>query len=369
MGGLPKISYDNFIRDSAVLVTASSWETAFPHWNTQDQLRVLPWRSRLGWNVVAGVNDKIDFLDGAVVRAGTIAAANYASGALYLIAVIAAINAVTVTNTWTGSYSTSTFKPTLGHDAVGVGNLLFGTGVNLAISAHLDLGYTSTDKTGGASYVAENVSYHSREWVKFDLGSAMGADLCTVYDLLAFATGGEVRVQANATDVWTAPTFNQLLSAGSYFSADVFSTTQSFRYWRIFIDDVQNTNGYSEISYIHIGDELEISSNFLFGYTKGRQELTEVRRNNRGQTFSNINSSLHFWATQWVVTTADKDALDIALNTIKFGVKFVFIFDPDVDETNQELAYLLDPVDFIQLTPGDWSSALVLYREHGEGLV
>lgn len=366
--GLPILGWDNFIRNSAVLLFGSSWQTAFPIWNVQNQSRVIPWRSKLGWNVIAGFNDKIDFLDGATTRVATLVPANYATGADYLLMVQTQMNAVSVTNTWTGAYSTSTFKATLSHDNVGAGSLLFDSGANKLTSAHLDLGYTSTDKTGGSSYTAENVSYHSREYIISDLGSAQGAELCSIFDALTLATGGEIRVQGNATNVWTAPTFNQLLTSGLYFHTDVFTSTQTFRYWRILVDDVQNTNGYSQLSYVHIGDKLEISVPFFFGYTKGRQELSGVNRNYRGNTLVNLNSTLHFWNTQWIVSSADRTALETALDTIKAGVKFVFILDSNF-ETVQELSYLLNAVDFNQATDDDWSMALIFHREHGAGLV
>lgn len=373
--GLPKVGWDNLGRALGVKLEASSFEAANPKWNIQSQSRVTFWISRLGWNILAGVNNMLDFDDGGVTRTAEIEPDNYVTGEDLAAVIVIALNLATVTNTWSGSYDQATNKFTFSHDAVGTGGLLFASGPNAGSDPAKDLGYTETDHTGGASYVSDNAVYHSREWLLWDLQTSEDVDIVSAFDFLELAAGGEVRIEGNATDDFSSPTFSQVLQAGSYFATDVFAT-QTFRYWRLVVDDPQNPEGYSRLSYVHFGPELEIGSNFLFGYTRGRNELTDVSMNYRGNTFVDVNSSLHFWDTEWVVEDADRTALEEALDTLKVGVKFVFLFDPDTDETDQELVYIENSVRFRQATigetgvfPGLWRFDLTLNREHGEGFV
>src|SRR4051812_1376714 len=77
---------------SATIVTASSQETSLPVAFLRDPLPTRKWRSKLGWNIVAGFNDKLDFQETAAVRVATITAGNYATGAAMATAVQTALN-------------------------------------------------------------------------------------------------------------------------------------------------------------------------------------------------------------------------------------------------------------------------------------
>lgn len=363
----PRFCWDNIIRASGVAVSASSYEGAKPKWNTQDQSRARTWQSLTGWNIVTGINDKIDITEGFTGDAvATLASGNYATGALMATQVATAINNAATDNTWTCTYDTGTKKFTIGHDNVQTGALEWATGASTATTAGPDLGYdVSADDTGGASYVGDDPTYHTREWVVYDLGSAVAGDMGSVFDQGTLGTGGTIKIQANATDAWTSPSFDQTLAAGDYFYTDFFASTQTYRYWRVYIEDTQNTNGFNKLSYVNISEYFQPSMAFRFGYTVGRDEITEFARAYQGHTFVDENSTLFFWDIDWIMTTADKTTMTTMLNTVKRGFKFIFAFDPQNTETDQELVYLTDSISFRQLTPTHWRIGFTIFREHG----
>jgi hypothetical protein len=109
------------------------------------------------FTITAGTNDDIDITEGVTGDAiATIAAGDYATGAALATAVATAINTAATDNTWTCTYSTTTGKFTIGHDAVQTGGLEWNTGASTATSAADTLGYnTDADDTGASSYVGD----------------------------------------------------------------------------------------------------------------------------------------------------------------------------------------------------------------------
>lgn len=109
-----------------------------------------------GFYVTAGSNDKIDFVEAGVTRAGTLAAGFYTPGG-YAAEVQRAMQAAAVTSVNLVSFSWATLKFTLTGTATF--SLLFGSGVSAATNCALMLGFVrgggvGNDKTGLASYAS-----------------------------------------------------------------------------------------------------------------------------------------------------------------------------------------------------------------------
>jgi hypothetical protein len=107
--------------------------------------------------IIDASNAKIDITEGSSGDAvATIVSGTYASGTALATAVATALNAAATDNTWTCTYSTSTGKFTIGHDAVQTGALEWNTGSSTANSAGDILGFnTDADDTGASSYVGD----------------------------------------------------------------------------------------------------------------------------------------------------------------------------------------------------------------------
>lgn len=93
MGVVARIAYDNLVRASGSVLTASASDPSFPVSRLLDQLRSDVWRSPIGWTVKAGVNDAVCFAEGGVLRVGFVSAGEYATGAEYAAAIATAMDA------------------------------------------------------------------------------------------------------------------------------------------------------------------------------------------------------------------------------------------------------------------------------------
>lgn len=203
-------------------------------------------------------------------------------------------------NAYAVDYSTSTNKFTIardtGADSV---SLLWNSGFYASRDVAEDIGYSaSADDTGGTSYVADTVSYHSCEWLRYDLASAMAVKSALVTGHVAAATGGDIKIQGNSVDDWTNPTVNESLTADTADSIRAKDfTSQTLRYWRILISDTQNTNGYSQIGARFVGGYFEPYRSARIGYSDDRDDLSQFKRGDFGAYF-NLKKDV---AGEWVI--------------------------------------------------------------------
>lgn len=93
----------------------------------------------------------------------------------------------------------------------------------------------------------------SSQWIKFAFPVAVSADsvLIANHNLTA---GASVKLEGNASDVWTSPALSVTLTPDSI----VYSTfsSASYQYWRITVNDVSNTDGFIQIGSVFLGDSL-----------------------------------------------------------------------------------------------------------------
>lgn len=250
----PEFLITNLI-DSATL-TESSEETSLTAENIQSLFRTKVWRSDLGWNIVAGVNDKIDITEGTTGDAiATLAAGNYATGALMATHIATVINAAATDNTWTCSYSTSTRKFTIGHDEGGngeTGGLEWNTGASAATSAGPDLGYeVDADDTGAASYPSDNACRCSREWIQIDLAAATKITRGAIVSH-NFSSSAVITLYRH-----TAATLSAATAVGTLtYDADFMfiECDATYRYFWIHVSDIDNSNSYIEIGRAFLGE-------------------------------------------------------------------------------------------------------------------
>ena len=111
-------------------------------------------------------------------------------------------------------------------------------------------------------------------WVKFNLGQAR---LLTQVSLFGcnFTALAYVYVQANATDVWTSPSYSAAVpvvvnSDGVALRQLTLFLSQTYQWWRISITDTTNTAGYLQIGRVKAGQFYEFPRNMSdgFGITK-----------------------------------------------------------------------------------------------------
>ena len=337
--------WQNFAHLTNTILSVSSENSSFPKRWLLDPLKTMKWRSKTGWTVIAGVNDKIDVL-GSGAGAATIVFGYYATGALYAVAVQAALQALWA-NAWSVTYDAATHKLRItGTSNFGFG---FGTGANLATSASIDLGWTAADVSVTVNdLTAPRAVYQSRQYITFDLGSALEVRAVVLAGIQSLTLNGVIRVQLNAANAWTAPTYNQSAGGASQ-KDDIFShwllTPQTLRWIRIVIDDTAQPSGYQEVGLAYVGTYLEIGG-IRPGFDNSPVPLSNVQVGDTGAIFSdNKGDADSLDALLPAVLRVEKDAMLSMHKTISARPLF-FALDPTGFPTDVRYMSMLDAPSF-----------------------
>lgn len=238
----------NLIDDATL--THSSEKLTLPAENVQSPFRTKFWQSLNGRNVVAGINDKIDFDDGGGEENATLTPGNYSTDALYATEVQTRMDALTGDNI-TVVYNAGTRKFTFTSDG-GTFELLCNSGANAGTSAYRDAGFdVSTDKTGGLIYVSDDESRCSREWL------GIGLDVATLakrFSIVShnFSSSAIVTLYRHTSDDLPNATAVGVVTYDADFMVLEFSAT--FKFWWIHIEDIDNSDTYLEIGCATLGD-------------------------------------------------------------------------------------------------------------------
>lgn len=328
---VPRLLWQNFMFLSNTIVTASSQDSALVAEFLREPLRSKVWRSKTGWTVVAGWNNKLDVRENVTDRVATITAGTYATGDLMAAAVQTALNAMGGTNTYTCTYSAVTFKFTIaratGADSV---TLKFATGANIATQAALDLAYTATDHSAATTYASDGTAYQSRHYITIDLGSALEVKAAVLMSTMNVSASATVTVQSSASGVsasLTAPTVTQALTGSTSCRLSSFSG-QTRRYWALVINDVTNTSGYAELGLFYLGSYFQPSYGMTPDMEFGRQELSNVAVADQGAQWVDVKASRKTFPHKYTAqTSTQKDNWDTIADYLKSGRSFIYIID------------------------------------------
>ena len=344
MADVNRILVTNRVQAPATVLTASSVLGSAPVAWLKDQLRSKTWRSAIGWTIVAGFNDKIDF-NRSGVKVATLTAGTYATGADLAAHIVARLEAADATPVWACSYSGSTFKFTISSDLSFT--LLWGSGANTGTACHKDLGWAASDTGASTSQVATNAAYTSRHWVKADLGSALAVRAGIAVNHNAGA-GGTFTLQGNATDAWTAPSVTQALAGDASIRIAFLGADQTYRYWRLLIDDCGNALGYGEVGVWFAGPYTQPSASFAEGWGKIPQAQNSVGFTKSGAHFVDVYPERPVWTPiGWRgLTAAQRDAIMNAFASVSTGVCFFFAFNAVDAPTATEYVFLDQPISF-----------------------
>lgn len=142
--------------------------------------------------------------------------------------------------------------------------------------------------------------------IRCDFGTAttMTAFVIGDHNLTDAAT---ITLEANPTDSWGSPAYTQAVTLRDL---AYLYLNESYRYWRVVVDDSTNATGYIEIGLLYAGEYLELTQNADWGAEHNLQfTLVEslsafgVRRN-----LINVKQETFVLTYSWL-STADVDAL------------------------------------------------------------
>lgn len=136
---------------------------------------------------------------------------------------------------------------------------------------------TVSASTSDASFPVSNLQhpFRSKRWrstgcssesVVFDVQTIEDVDSVVILwpkeDGIRLTSSAVIKIQANATNVWTSPAVDQVVTINNDYSvaSHFFSTTQSYRYWRVLVTDPTNPWGYIEIGQVWIGKSLSVQN-------------------------------------------------------------------------------------------------------------
>ncbi len=372
---LIRFNYDNKL-DGAILATTSEHPN-FPVSRIQHMWPKKEWRSRYGtgsgWGYfgVGTTNQKIDFEEtGATPLVATILQGQYTADSL-CTAIKTALE-LAGASTYTVTYSDSTNKFTIVSNGAGGGGiftLLWFTGANKANSAAGMLGFLdAADDSGALTYTSDNMRIHTIEVITADLGSAI--------EIKGFGIKGHnfqndavLKLQANTTNSFVSPSFSVTIPITTDLIMGYFSSAQTYRYWRIYIEDIDNPDGYVKIGRPFLGsyfspviearrdynEEYEDNSKKLFS-EGGQISVNEEEGRWKGRYVwdfcdDNLGDDLDDFKTMWEYSKAWKDmfvTLDVnSISTRTFFARIAskldinHILDEEIWRVSLELEELL----------------------------
>jgi len=253
-------------------ITETSEHENFPAENTQHRDFNKAWRSNYGagsgwgnFNIVTGVNDKIDFEEVAANElTATLVQNEYTADELctQIDTQLTAASGGGVV--YTVTYSDTTNKFTLASDRGGgkTFKLLWATGTNTATSVGDDIGFdVSADDNDAASHEADDLRIHSEERITIDFGAATN-----IYAVII--RGHNFSASATVKAEFSTDNFANIASTTNFTIQDdilvlEWATPKNYQYARIWIEDRENSDFYVKMGRVFFGPHFQPTRSFL----------------------------------------------------------------------------------------------------------
>ncbi len=274
---------NNLASAVAATVTASSAQSSFPLTNLTNSFRFKTWKPAGNFTIDA-TNNKIYINDGSD-KTVTLTNANYTYTTL-ASHIQTQLNASS--SSWTCTYSTTTFKFTIGRSAgTKIIRLTQTTG-----AAWDTLGYTGTADV--TTTVADEQRNHTSEYVDIDLGAASEVTflglLGPLGEVFSISSTATVYLYGNTSASMTAPALSVALTPdthGIYKWIDDNADT-TYRYWRVKFVDRLNTAGplSFKFGHLYLGDHTTITSrNVTSGFDTTLVDTSEAVTSETGAAY------------------------------------------------------------------------------------
>lgn len=181
------------------------------------------------------------------------------------------------------------------------------------------------------------------QWIKFSYSAAVDCDTVMVFGN-NFTSGATVKIQANASDSWGSPSVDQALTyikderkslllgrdVGTWYYQ--FSSTQSYQYWRLYVDDSSNPDGYIEVGFMFMDENTDfpgMSVNQVFM----RETTSDAEFSKSMQVYGVKRTQYHGASFNFpYVTEAQKSTLDIFFNKTDIVNPYcMLVWESDLD--------------------------------------
>lgn len=320
-------------------MTYSSQLTIAPASNIQNRVRrTKVWRSAGQWEITSS-NNKIVFQETIGVNlTASITVATYSTDSTFLTAIKTAMQAVG-SSTYTITRDSTTNKITITSNGSGGGGVLRLITTDVNFTSASIIGYsTASDYTGALFYVASTLKIHTSEWLRFDLGSGFNPKAFILIGLrntsIKLSDTATIKLQGNSADVWTSPSYETTIAYNDT-AISAFGTTglhtSALRYWRLYIVDASNVNGYVEISNIYLGDFYSPTQGAVqFPLASKYVDLGTTTFSESGNGFSDIRQQTQEYSLDWkYLNKTEIESLDDFIQLTGSVYPFFISMDPD----------------------------------------
>ncbi len=172
-----------------------------------------------------------------------------------------------------------------------------------------------------ANYVAANVKIHhlvvpwrttsaAAQYYTIDAGegNTIIADCAAIAGHNLTSGGAIIKIQAHTTDAWVAPDLDMAIPWNAA-TMMVFFSSIARRFWRFYVDDPTNPNGYIQIGRLGLGQVLQMPP-IEPGPKLPVIDLSEVSTSPGGQVFGNEGQLLLAPAFSFpIVSQAEREAI------------------------------------------------------------
>lgn len=357
----------------------SSEQASFPVTNVYNkQRRSKVWRSNGYWEILSPDNVIIFRESVGVDLTATVAVGQYVSTTAFLTAVKTALELVGA-STYTVVTDTVTGKIKITSDGAGGGGIfqLMWTNVLSQGLANI-MGFDITaDQTGALTYLAGELHISTGEWIKWDFGISSNPTTFIMIGPrnkpLKITPGATITLQGNETDVWSAPSYETVLtyddSVISKFT-DAGLHTEALRYWRILIEDIFNPLGYVEVGSIYLGNHYSTTRGAVqFPLQSNQIDRSDTIFSEGGQTFSDIREKSQELVMSWFgLTKQELEALVAIFDEFGTSVPLFVSLDPDLvysTALNKFVLYVKfsSPIQYNLVTPNNFSMQMTVREE------
>lgn len=186
---------------------------------------------------------------------------------------------------------------------------------------------TLTASSASAAFPVSNLKRYHRynawrttgvtsENVVIDLQTAESIDsFAMVFDPvegIKFTSSATIKIQANATNVWTSPAVDVTLTIDNDYSVITYfwSSAQSYRYWRLTMADATNTYGFLEVPKLILSASTQLTQMPEMGFKEFNKDTSRVVQTDYGHRYADSYPTIRSLELAYKeITEADKQSL------------------------------------------------------------
>jgi hypothetical protein len=164
--------------------------------------------------------------------------------------------------------------------------------------------------------------------IVYSMTSAITVNAIAIANHNITSSATAIKIQGNASDVWTSPSFSQDITWDSDIMTATF-TDQSYQYWRLQIIDATNPDSYLEMGRVWIGESFQ-SPGISPTLTHDKVSASIKSKSTGGQTYQDGRYFYHVVNTTYpAVTHAEKAEIFQQFEYTDVGIPYFTIFDED----------------------------------------